>query len=98
MDPTAIHVAVFGQSTAANFDPVGIDVVTAQSLKSLVLKLVVSPLVASPTATQLRDAAQETADRNNADGSEVTVLHVEPAFWVPMTADTESTTPTATHV
>jgi hypothetical protein len=80
VDPTAMHVAVLGQSIAANFDPVGIKDVAVQSLKSLVLMLVVSPLVASPTATQLREAAHETADRISSDGSEATVLQVVPAF------------------
>jgi hypothetical protein len=80
VDPTAMHVAVLGHSMAAIFDPVGIEDVEVQSLKSLVLMLVVSPLVASPTATQLRDAAHETADRISSDGSEATVLQVVPAF------------------
>ena len=80
VDPTAIHVAVLGHAIAANFDPVGIDDVAVQSVRSVVLKLVVFPLAASPIATQLRDEAQETADKSNADGSEARVVQLVPAF------------------
>jgi hypothetical protein len=98
VDPTAMHVAVLGHSIAANFEPVGIEDVVVQSLKSVVLMLVVSPLAARPTATQLRGPAHQTADRTSSEGTEETVLHVVPASWVPMIAATELTTPTATHV
>jgi hypothetical protein len=98
VDPTAVHVAVLGHAIAANFDPVGIEDVAVQSLRSVVLTLVVSPLVARPTATQFSGPAHETEERSSSEGSEETVLHVAPAFWVRMIAATELTTPTATHV
>ena len=93
-----MHVAVLGHVTAVNFDPFGIDDVAVQSFRSVVLKLVVFPLTASPTVTQLREEAHETADKNNADGSEVRLVQLVPASCVPITAGTESTTPTATQV
>jgi hypothetical protein len=74
------------------------DDVAVQSLKLVVLKLVVSPSAAKPTATQLSEEAHETADRIKADGSELTVTQVAPALCVPIIAAAELTTPTAMHV
>jgi hypothetical protein len=60
--------------------------VKLQSSKSVVATLVMVPPVARPTATQFRDPAQETAERDNREGDSVCVRvdQLEPPFCVPM--------------
>jgi hypothetical protein len=97
VDPTPIQVAVFAQETDARLDPVGMEEVGFQSVRSVVLTLVVPPSVAMPTATQLLDPAHDTEVRRSNDGC-FRVLQREPAFSVAMIVGRESRTPTAIHV
>ena len=58
--PVAMHCAPLGQSMASKLAPVGIELVGAQSVKSVVLNDVAFPAVLMPTATHVVVVAQKT--------------------------------------
>lgn len=94
--PTPIQVVSFGQTTPDRRDPIGIEVVVVQLLKSTVLRLVGPPALAIPTATQVNDPAHEMPVNMFTAGWSRSV-HVVPS-WVPMIDGREAITPTATQV
>ena len=66
--PTAMHVVSRGHVIADNRDPSGIEDVDVQVAKSSVLKLVVPPPLATPTASQVSAPAHDTEDKRFTKG------------------------------
>jgi hypothetical protein len=66
--PTAMHVVSRGHVIADNRDPSGIEDVDVQVAKSSVLRLVVPPPLATPTASHVLAPAHETEDRRFTKG------------------------------
>jgi hypothetical protein len=57
--PTATQVVSTGQATALSLEPLGTEVVVLQTVKLLVLKVVIPPPAFRPTATQVVTAEHE---------------------------------------